>query len=290
LTGSFSKIAILGPGLLGGSIALAIRERSNTTLVLWIRRSEVIPELRAKGFAEAEITTDLAKAVDGADLAVLCCPVGAMPGLIDAIGQTRALAPGCLVTDVGSVKDSVVATLTPKVAELQGIFIGSHPMAGSENAGIAHARSDLLTGAACLLTPTETTSREALARLVQFWQGLGMRTSFLSPSEHDHALARVSHLPHAAAAALTLAALGPKPSDGALCGNGLRDSTRIAKGGAAMWSEILLENRAALMEPLRNLQGILGELLVFLENRDQEGLAEFLRDAKELREQLDRAK
>jgi prephenate dehydrogenase len=288
LAGGFTKISILGPGLLGGSIALALLPGSGRSIHLWVRRSDAIPELLAKGFASEQVTTDLAAAISGADLVILCCPVGAMPALVDAMAQTGALASGCVVTDVGSVKSAVVAGLTPKVSALDAIFIGSHPMAGSENSGIAYARADLLIGAACLLTPHPSTPAQALQRLEQFWTSLGMRTAMLTPEEHDLALARVSHLPHAAAAALTLAALRPRPEDGALCGNGLRDSTRIAKGGAAMWSEILLENRAALLEPLRNLQGILGELLVFLENRDQEGLAEFLRDAKELREQLDR--
>jgi len=290
LPGSFSKVAILGPGLLGGSIALATRQLPGSAVRLWARRTEALPELQARGFAPSETTTDLAEAVNGAELVILCSPVGAMPSLVEALAAQKALAPGTIVTDVGSVKARVVEVLTPCVAALNATFIGSHPMAGSENAGIAHARADLISGAACLLTPLPATPPEALTRLESFWRSLGMRVSVLSPEDHDRALARVSHLPHAVAAALTLAALQTRPEDGALCGNGLRDSTRIAKGGAAMWSEILLENRDALMEPLRNLQGILGELLVFLENRDQERLAEFLHEARKLREQLDSAK
>jgi prephenate dehydrogenase len=289
LLGDFSTVAILGPGLLGGSIALAL-QRLGVAIRLWVRRPEAVDSLLAHGFSLDQATTSLTRAISEADLVILCCPVGAMPGLVDSMAQTGAVRPGCVVTDVGSVKAAVVSGLTPKVAALDAIFIGSHPMAGSENAGIAHAREDLLAGAPCLLTPLPSTPPDALRRLEAFWGSLGMRISVLAPDEHDLALARISHLPHAAAAALTLASLRPRPADGALCGNGLRDSTRIAKGGAAMWSEILLENRAALLDPLRNLQVILGELLVFLENRDQEGLAEFLREAKELREQLDRGK
>lgn len=288
MSGSFSKVAILGPGLLGGSIALALRDTPRAVLRLWTRRAETLPQLRNRGFSSEETTTSLIEAVEGADLVILCSPVGAMPALISALRGQNALAPGAIVTDVGSVKAPVVAQLTPAVSALGGLFIGSHPMAGSENAGIAHARRDLLQGALCLLTPLPETPTHALERLEGFWQELGMRTARLSPADHDLALARVSHLPHAAAAALTLAALKPRPEDGALCGNGLRDSTRIAKGGASMWSEIFLENRDALLEPLRNLHGILGELLVFLENRDQERLAEFLQEARDLREQLDR--
>ncbi len=257
---------------------------------LWTRRAETLPQLHARGFLPEEATTSLAEAGEGADLIILCSPVGAMLELVTALGEARALAPGAIVTDVGSVKARVVAELTPAVSALGGLFIGSHPMAGSENAGIAHARPNLFHGAACLLTPLASTPGEPLERLEAFWRALGMRVSRISPEDHDQALARVSHLPHAAAAALTLAALGPRPEDGALCGNGLRDSTRIAKGGATMWTEILLENREALMPPLRNLHSILGDLLVFLENRDQERLAEFLQEARELREQLDRPK
>jgi 16S rRNA processing protein RimM len=175
--------------------------------------------------------TSLAEAAQGADLIILCSPVGAMLELVTALGEAQALAPGAIVTDVGSVKARVVAELTPAVSALGGLFIGSHPMAGSENAGMAHARPDLFRGAACLITPLSSTPGAPLERLEAFWRGLGMRVSRISPEDHDQALARVSHLPHAAAAALTLAALGPRPEDGALCGNGLRDSTRIAKGG-----------------------------------------------------------
>ena len=290
MSGSFSKIAILGPGLLGGSIALATRQLPGTELRLWVRRAEARSELEARGFTPSETTTDLAEAVIGADLVILCCPVGAMPALVGGLAAQNALIPGTIVTDVGSTKARVVEVLTPAVAAMNATFIGSHPMAGSENAGIAHARAGLLSGAVCLLTPLPSTPEQSVDRLAAFWRSLGMRILFLSPENHDRALARVSHLPHAVAAALTLAALRPRPEDGAICGNGLRDTTRIAKGGAAMWSEILLENRDALIDPLRNLQGILGDLLVFLENRDQERLAEFLHEARKLREQLDSAK
>ena len=288
MSGDFSKVAILGPGLLGGSIALALKERPGQPVCLWTRRAETLSQLHHRGFTTDETTIDLREAAGGADLIILCSPVGAMPGLVAALGNAGAIAPGAIVTDVGSVKARVVRELSPAVADQGGVFIGSHPMAGSEQGGIAHARSNLFRDAACLVTPLPSTPAAPLERLEAFWQGLGMRVSRISPEEHDQALARVSHLPHAVAAALTLAALGPRPQDGALCGNGLRDTTRIAKGGEAMWSEILLENRDALLAPLRNLNGILGDLLVFLENRDQERLAEFLREARELREQLDR--
>lgn len=288
LSGEFAKVAILGPGLLGGSIALALKQRPGPALRLWTRRAETLPRLRDRGFSAGEITSSLAEAGRGADLIILCSPVGAMPGLIAGLVSEHALAPGAIVTDVGSVKARVVSELTPMVAAAGAVFIGSHPMAGSEQGGIAHARPDLFERATCLLTPLPETPSAPLERLEGFWRELGLQVRRLAPGTHDEALARVSHLPHAVAAALTLAALGPRPEDGALCGNGLRDTTRIAKGGTAMWSEILLENRDALLGPLRNLNGILGDLLVFLENRDQEGLAGFLREARELREQLDR--
>jgi prephenate dehydrogenase len=249
-----------------------------------------VAELRSLGFGPDQATTDLVRAAAGADLVVLATPVGAMPALVESLAQTAALAPGTLVTDVGSVKATLVERLTPAVAAQGAVFVGSHPMAGSENAGLAHAREDLFAGATCLVTPLPETPAPAVERVAAFWTDLGMRVRLLSPEDHDAAIARVSHLPHLAAAALALAALQPRPDDGDLCGNGLRDSTRIAKGAADLWSEILLENRDALLEPVRNLQRLLAESLVFLENRDQEKLAAFLRDAGELRRRLDAAK
>jgi len=285
-----ANLCVLGPGLLGGSLALAARRLPDVRVRLWARRPESVTALLALGFAPEDATTDLAQAVSGCDLVVLATPVGAMPALVAALAGTAALSPGAVVTDVGSVKAALVEALTPAVAALGGTFVGSHPMAGSENAGLAHARPDLFDGAACLVTPRPDTPEPAVERVEVFWRTLGMRVLRLSPQEHDTAIARVSHLPHLAAAALALAALQPRPADGELCGNGLRDSTRIAKGAADLWSEILLENRDALLEPMRNLQRLLAESLVFLENREQERLAAFLRDAGELRRRLDAAK
>ena len=158
----FARIAVIGPGLLGGSLARAIPMRlPESELRVWGRREEPLVKLRNEpGISLA--STDLDAVIEGADLVVLATPVGIMGGLAEQMAASGKLKPGCLVTDVGSVKVSVVAELEPVIAGAGGIFIGSHPMAGSEKSGLDHATDDLFEGAACLVTPTKQSSAEAV--------------------------------------------------------------------------------------------------------------------------------
>lgn len=273
-------IAIYGPGLLGGSLALAVQERlPHTRLHLWARREAAEAGIRARGI-RADFFTDAVQAASGASLIILCTPVETMEGLAQQIIQAD-LPPDCLVTDVGSVKGSVVAALEPVLGSR---FIGSHPMAGSEKTGVEVARADLFVNAACLLTPSSSspdTSR--LERLRVFWQALGCRLLEMSPLEHDEKVARISHLPHMMAVVTTLSALRNDPSAVACAANGFRDTTRVAGGDPGLWTGIALENRAALTAQLRTASDTLTELLEILDKPDEEELRRFLAEAQSLR-------
>ncbi len=237
------RIAILGPGLIGGSIALALRRANGSHVTLWARRAEAVSEAAAAGCADAA-TSDLAAAVNGADLVVLCVPVGAMAAIAAKIAPE--LPPLCIVTDVGSVKGPVIADLHP-IFEGRARFVGSHPMAGSEHTGLAAARVNLFDGTTCIVTPEPTTDAEALADVAAFWQRLGCRVVELPVAEHDECVALVSHLPHLAAAALVNTVAARNEHAFRVVGPGFRDTTRVASGPPAMWREILRENAGAVV-------------------------------------------
>lgn len=278
---TFQKIGILGGGLLGGSAALALREKSDVRL--WIRRPEAVDAAQLSGLDFA--TGDLTKAVSEADLLILAVPVGAMPALFSA-AIAAGLPKDCLVTDVGSVKAAPHRDLAPILAESGNPFIGSHPMAGSERNGLVAARADLFSNAACLLTNDDAAPPDLCMALEDFWKSLGCRTKWLVAAEHDRLVARISHLPHVTAAATAFAALSDDPGSGSLSGGGLRDTTRVAGGNPEMWAEILLENRDEVARSVSETIAKLDEFLVALDGANQEELRRLLDEAKALRDTL----
>lgn len=270
-------ITIYGPGLLGGSLALAIQQRfPSSQLRLWARRPSAEEGIRARGI-KAEFFTDARAAAQSASLIILCTPVETMADLARLIAEAD-LPEDCLVTDVGSVKGQVVAELEPILGRH---FVGSHPMAGSEKTGIEVARENLFEKAACLLTPRPGVDT---VRLRSFWQSLGCRVLEMSPEEHDVKVARISHLPHMMAAVTTLAALRTDPGAIACVAGGFRDSTRVAAGDPGLWTGIALGNRQALTAQLREASATLTELLNILEKSDEVALRQFLVEAKILRD------
>lgn len=204
---------------------------------------------------------------------------------MEAIAKVVApvMAADGVATDAGSVKGNVVRTLEPIFGSR---FVGSHPMAGSERSGLSAARADLFEGATAVVTPTEKSSPGAVAIVESMWRDVGSRIVTMSPAEHDEAVARISHLPHAAAAALVNAINRRLPEAQKIAGGGYRDTTRIAAGPPAMWSEILLENKAALIAGLEDFTHTLEELKSLLHSDNAAALEVYLSRAKEVRDNL----
>jgi prephenate dehydrogenase len=274
------KLTVLGPGLLGGSIGLAARQRKLAGRVcVWARRPEAAEEAYKLGAAD-ETPRDLRQAVAESDLVVLATPIGAMRPLAEQIKPV--LPTGCVVTDVGSVKYPVVTALS----DLLPRFVGSHPMAGSEQSGLEAARRDLFENTVCIVTPRDDTDKAALQVVYDFWKGLGCAVRTLPPQEHDEIAARISHLPHVVAAAVVNVVC----SDGAhplnFVGPGFKDFTRIASGPAEMWTEICLENRQEIVRGLEQLIEELGKTRTALENADTVELRTMLKRAKHYRDEL----
>jgi len=243
---STQRIAIVGPGLLGGSIALALRGRPGFSTALWARRPEAVEELKAIAIA-GYAATSLARVVRDADLIVLCTPIETMPALAREIAD--AARPEAVVTDVGSVKAPVVAALGAIFRGRQR-FVGSHPMAGSEQTGLRAARADLFRGAVCLVTPEAETDPAATATVGAFWETLGCSVRQLSPAAHDEAVALISHFPHLLAATLVNVVAGTSADAFAVCGPGFRDTTRVSGGAPDLWAGILAANAPAIHRAL----------------------------------------
>jgi len=278
------RLSILGVGLLGGSIGLACRAAAgDCKIVGYGHRAASLEAALSFGVID-EAHEDPLAAVRGADLVVLCTPVGMFDKLLRRIAG--ALEAGAVVTDVGSTKRSVVK-MAHHILPTSVRFVGSHPMAGSERRGVEFARADLFQNATCLTTPIAQTDAEALELVEGFWKKLGMRIVRLSPQEHDRQLADISHLPHALAAALVM-----MQDDIAmpLAGKGFLDTTRIAGGDGVLWRDIFHDNRDNVRSSLKRLRRQLDHFLALLERGKSEELAAFLNAAASRREQLLRKK
>ena len=280
----WKKITIVGMGLLGGSLGLVARKkRLAGEVAAYVRRPQSIKECERAGAADYA-TTDLLAAVSNADLVILCTPLAQMREL--AGRMLPALKRGAIVSDVGSVKGSVVAELEPIIAVAGAHFVGAHPMAGGERSGVGAASVDLFRNAVCVLTPTANSDASAVRALEDFWRALGSRLLTLTPELHDELVARCSHLPHVVAAELVNYVLSPShPKEQAqLCANGFRDTTRIAAGSPEMWRDIALANGAQLSQVLDAFIADLQKLQRAIQGGEAKVVEEFFATARQRRE------
>ena len=281
----WQQISIVGVGLLGGSLGQVIRQlRLADRVTGYVRREASVAESERLGAVD-QAQTDVRTAVKGADLIILCTPISQMRQLSEQMAPT--LKPGALVTDVGSVKGSVVQELEPLFARAGAHFVGSHPMAGAEKMGVSAATPELFVKAVCIITPTPNSPPDLVQQLEEFWRAVGAVPTRLSPEAHDDLVSRASHLPHVVAAELANYVLSPAhPKEQALlCANGFRDTTRVASGSPEMWRDICLANRKNLARVLGVFIEDLQEFQLALEHEDRKAVAEFFTQAKQRRDQ-----
>jgi len=276
-------VTIIGVGLLGGSLGQALRKhRLAGEVVGCVRRHASIAEAKRAGAVDSA-TQDFAAGVTGADLIILCTPIGQMRRTLQTL--LPHIQHGAIITDVGSVKGAVVRDLESLAAKAGAHFVGSHPMAGSEKTGVNAARVNLYDGAACVVTPTKKTNRRALTAVEKLWKTVGAHTVRLSPNLHDQLVAHSSHLPHLLAAQLVNHTLGKaRPAQALLCATGFRDTTRIASGSAEMWRDIAVSNRVHLAKSLGGFIRELRALQKLVRTGNEKGLAKFFEQAKQRRD------
>lgn len=248
----FRRLALIGVGLIGSSVArIAMQDRTLAgEIVANARTQATLDRVMALGIAD-RVEIDPAKAVAGADCVMLCAPVGAYAALAEAIAPH--LAPGAIVTDVGSTKQSVIRDVGPLIPD--GVhFVPGHPMAGTEYSGPDAGFTTLFQGRWCLLTPPPGTDAESVEKIAELWRRCGSMIEMMEPSHHDRVVAIVSHLPHLLA--FTICGTADDLADESrqqvlkFAAAGFRDFTRIAGSDPVMWRDIFLNNREALLEML----------------------------------------
>ena len=278
------RLAIVGVGLLGGSVAKAARLGGLARSIVGVGRSaERLQPALDDGTLDLAVT-DLDAGVREADFVLLAAPVLTIEGLLERVW--RAAPDGALVTDVGSTKRNIVRAAERLAATRPLGFVGSHPLAGSEKAGYAVSRADLFRGATVIVTPTEATELAALKKTTEFWEALGARVSSLDPETHDRTVAAISHLPHLIACALVDGAVRAEPSALELAARGFRDTTRIAAGDPDMWTEIFLANRDGLSATVEVFREALDDLRRVIDAGQADVLRAALTRIKALRDQL----
>ena len=275
-----STVAIVGTGLIGGSIGLAVRKFALAEMVIGVGRRQATLRIARRVGAVTNTTVDLAKGVEEAELVIVCTPVGQV---VEHVRQAaRHCRPGTLITDVGSAKGPIVSALDGTLAG-ECRFLGGHPLAGSEKTGPGNAQAELFDGRLAILTPTRNTRAEDFDLLEGFWQGLGSVVVQMSAEEHDRGVAVTSHLPHVAAAALAAAV----PEDlFRLSGTGILDTTRLASGDPALWRQILTLNREHVLSALEQYGKQLAAMHAALRDDNQTELERLLSVAKKNRDAL----
>lgn len=280
----WQQITLVGVGLLGGSLGMISKQRRLASRVVgYVRRPASVKECEAAGACDkAEL--DIQAAIRDADLIIFCTPLGQMRELANRMAP--AVKRDAIVTDVGSVKGSVIAELDPIFTAAGAHFVGSHPMAGAEKTGVGAAHADLFQQAVCAVTPVANSNASAVQRVEEYWRSVGALPIRMTPEAHDDLVSRSSHLPHVVAAELANYVLSPvHPKEQAmLCANGFRDSTRIASGSPEMWRDICLSNRVNLARVLGVFIEDLQEFRIALDNGDAKTVEEFFTQAKERRD------
>lgn len=279
----FEQMTILGPGLLGASLAMVAKDRGLVKSVhTWSRRIETRAKSAAQSWCDS-VFDNPSCACKGSDLVVVCTPVETIVPLLEEV--RTALAPGALVTDVGSTKSLIcrkAANTTPTAVT----YIGSHPMAGSERSGMENADINLFKSATCLVTPLSDTPVEKIAKLISFWEAIDMHIATVSPEKHDEIVAHISHLPHLLASTLCSLLSTKDPSWGHFSGGGLKDCTRVAAGDPGLWKQILKQNREEVIRAINGLEDELHRLKTALINKETHTLVSILERGKDYRDQL----
>ena len=270
----FKQVAIIGPGLLGASLAMACKKRlCGVEVRVWARRKETLAICLKKNWCDSAHWA-IAEAVEGSDLVVVCTPVESIANYILEI--LSLCGEKTLVTDVGSVKGSICRTAQEQGLGNSSNFIGSHPMAGSEKSGMDFATGHLFEDRPCIVTPLSSSNPFDVEKISRFWTDLGMKVFLQSPEEHDEIVANFSHFPHLIASSMAEFLSHLPTSWNKMAGQGFGDATRIAQGDSDLWCQIMKMNQSQLAKTLEKWMHSIQEAKSYLEQGKWEKLKEYL--------------
>lgn len=278
------SVAIIGVGLIGGSLGLALKKANLVQNIIGIGRREEKLQQALKLGAVDSIVTDIYFGVKRVDLVILATPVNSI--LEIATQMIPYLKMGAIVMDVGSTKKKIVCKLTPSLSLSEVHFVGTHPLAGSEESGIEVAKTDLFEGATCVITPVPQTNEEALSLVRSLWEGIGAKVVEMTPEIHDELIAYSSHLPHIVAASLADLVRMQDKKILPLLASGFKDTTRIAASHPVMWSDICLTNQEEILKSISEFKKILDKWQKLIEQANPDALTREFEEVKKFRNEI----
>ena len=277
-----NKITIIGVGLIGGSLALALKERNLAKAVFGYGRDQTRLEEAQKSNVIDAFSTNIKEAIDEASIIVIATPVRTFKDILHQIESL--ISSNVIITDVGSTKSDIVNIVNDVLKDKSSCFIPAHPIAGKERSGFEVSDSKLYDGKKVIITPQETNSPESIDVIDQMWKNVGADVDFMSAESHDNLLGMTSHLPHMLAFSLVNYLVDQNPNASIYAGGGFKDFSRIASGDAIMWRDICLQNKNQIMNHLKGYQSTLDDLLEAINDEDSEKLGQLFTTAKKTRD------
>ena len=277
-----NKITIIGVGLIGGSLALALKERNLAKVIFGYGRDQSRLEEAQKSNVIDAFSTNIKEAIDEANIIVIATPVGTFKDILHQIEPL--ISSNVIITDVGSTKSDIVNIVNDVLKDNSSCFIPAHPIAGKETSGFEVSDSKLYDGKKVIITPQETNSPESIDVIDQMWKNVGADVDFMSAESHDNLLGMTSHLPHMLAFSLVNYLVDQNPNASIYAGGGFKDFSRIASGDAIMWRDICLQNKNQIMNHLKGYQSTLDDLLEAINDEDSEKLGQLFTTAKKTRD------
>ncbi len=279
MNSNFNNVTIVGVGLIGGSLGLAIKERKMASKVIGVGRREVSMQKAIDANSIDEATLDIKKGVEKSDLVIIATPIDKV---VDIAKKALKYMPrNSILTDVASTKRDIVEQIEENIPE-NIYYVGSHPIAGSEKTGVEFAKSTMFDNSNCIITFTENTNREVLNKVESFWKDLSAKVTIMSPDDHDKIIAVTSHVPHIIASVLVKNAEFYFNSTG----GSFKDITRVALSSSEMWTYIFMQNRKYILESINDFVNEFKKFSDLIDKKDKKTLINILNDTKSLREKL----
>ena len=276
------KVCIIGIGLIGGSLAKAIKRTHQSEIVFGFGRDRSRLEKAQKDNVIDQYSTDIGEALDGANMVIIATPVGSYESILKEMKPH--IATNMVISDVGSTKVSVIKAIKAVFEGTLDNFIPAHPIAGKEKSGFEVSDDDLFVNKKVIITPLENNNSESIKILTKMWERVGAEVDFMTPKLHDDLLGMTSHLPHMLAFSLVNYLISQHPEASVYAAGGFKDFSRIASGDSIMWRDICLHNRDAIIAHIKRYQKSLDTLVDAIDSQNKEQLESFFREAKNTRD------